>query len=215
MNRMSQIPSETSFFRDFQVFEGLRKQIFPELLRRNYQQRQLNIWSAACSRGQEAYSLAMLLYDAFPLMVHHWTLQILASDVSDEVLRQARSGIYSDLEVKRRLPPRLRERYFRRQGNDWVVCDEIRLMVQFRRLDLRQPLPPLPKMDLVLLRNLLIYFEVPERTHLLHQVAEVIKPQGYLVLGASETLTSSFEGFRPILRDETVFYQFCPLEDVV
>ncbi|NMG58037.1 protein-glutamate O-methyltransferase CheR [Geitlerinema sp. P-1104] len=213
MNLIPEIPSETSFFRDSQVFEGLRKQLFPQLLRRNYQQRQLNIWSAACSRGQEPYSLAMLLYDAFPLMVNQWTIQILASDISDEVLHQARSGVYSDMEVKRRLPTRFRDRYFQRRGKYWVICDEIRLMVQFRRLDLRQPLPQLPPMDLILLRNLLIYFEVPQRSQLLNQVCQFLKPEGYLVLGASETLTSSIEGFRAILRDEAVFYQFCPLGD--
>lgn len=213
MSQMPQIPSETSFFRDIKVFEGLRKQIFPELLRRNYQQQQLNIWSAACSRGQEAYSLAMLLDDAFPLMVDRWTIQILASDISDEVLHQARSGVYSDLEIKRRLPKRFRDRYFHCLGNHWVICDEIRLMVQFRRIDLRQPLPPLPQMDLVFLRNLLIYFEVSQRTQLVKRLQPIFKPQGYLVLGASETLTSSIEGFRAILRDGAVFYEFCPSGD--
>ncbi|MCH8506940.1 MAG: chemotaxis protein, partial [Ectothiorhodospiraceae bacterium] len=136
MNQMPQIPSETSYFRDIKEFEGLRKKIFPELLRRNYQHQQLNIWSEACSRGTEAYSLAMLLDDAFPLMVDRWTIQILASDISDEVLHQARSGVYSDLDIKRRLPKRVRDRYFHRQGNHWVICDEIRLMVQFRRIEL-------------------------------------------------------------------------------
>ncbi|USR92670.1 protein-glutamate O-methyltransferase CheR [Phormidium yuhuli AB48] len=213
MNPIPQIPSETSFFRDFQVFEGLRRRIFPELFRRNYQQQQLNIWSAACSRGQEAYSLAMLLYDAFPLMVDRWTIQILASDISDEVLHQARAGVYSNLDVKRRLPKRFRERYFHCRGNHWVICDEIRLMVQFRRIDLCQPLPSLPPMDLILLRNLLIYFEVPQRTQILNRLHPMFKPQGYLVLGASETLTQSIEGFRASLQDEAMFYEFCPLGD--
>lgn len=212
---MNRIPSETSFFRDAQVFEALRTQIFPHLLRRKNEERCLNIWSAACSNGQEAYSLAMLLYDSFPVFVNNWNLQILASDVSEELIAKARSGTYSDLEIQRRLPKRLVRRYFQRQGNDWVVSNEIRLMVQFRRIDLRQPLPPLPSMDLILLRNLLIYFDLDHQNQILERVSGVLKPDGYLLLGVGETLTSRNVFLPAFSIDGATFYQIHPANDVL
>lgn len=206
---MTAIPAETSFFRDASVFAALREQIFPELLRRYRLERRLNLWCAACSTGQEAYSLAMLLHEAFPVIANTWNLQILASDVSDERLARARAGAYSDLEIERRLPPRLLRRYFERLGNEWVVSDEIRLMVQFRRIDLCQPLPPIQPVDGLFLRNVLIYFDRRTRADILQRIRSVLKPDGYLFLGKGETLQTPQLEFQTSSLNGATFYQRC------
>ncbi|MGC9504406.1 CheR family methyltransferase [Baaleninema sp.] len=210
---MDNIPTETSFFRDLQVFEALRQSIFPELLRRHRLDRQLNLWSAACSSGQEAYSLAILLRDYFPLLAQNWTLNFLASDVSETMLAKARSGIYDDLEVHRRLPPKFLRRYFHQEGSQWVVSDEIRLMVQFQQIDLLQPLPPLPTMDVIFLRNLLIYFDRPTQAEILNKMRQVLAPDGYLLLGATETPLRCDTRFKPVAVDRAVFFQIRPPDD--
>ncbi|OAB62764.1 hypothetical protein AY599_12375 [Leptolyngbya valderiana BDU 20041] len=210
---MDNIPTETSFFRDFQVFEALRQSIFPELLRRHRLDRQLNLWCAACSSGQEAYSLAILLRDYFPLLANEWNLTILASDVSEAMLAKARSGTYTDLEVRRRLPPKFLRRYFQKQGSQWSVSDDIRLMVQFRQIDLLKPLPSLPEMDVILLRNVLIYFDRAIQAEILDKMHRVLAPDGYLLLGATETPLRCDTVFKPVSVDRTVLFQLRPPDD--
>jgi chemotaxis protein methyltransferase CheR len=202
------IPTETSFFRDVDVFEALRKTIFPELLKRRGSQRRLNLWSAACSSGQEPYSLALLLQAYFPLLTH-WQLKFFASDVSDEMLARSREGCYSQSEVERRLPPQLLRRYFRQQGDSWCIADEIRLMVEFHQIDLLEKWPSLPKMDLILMRNVLIYFNRSTRRRILQKVRHILKPDGYLFLGATETPFSLDRGFVPVQIGRAIAYQLC------
>jgi len=201
------IPTETSFFRDLHVFDALRQFVFPELLRLRRVERKLNLWCAACSSGQEVYSLAMLLHESFPLLANHWNLQIIASDFSDEMLAKARSGMYNDLEVRRRLPPKLLQRYFHKQGNQWSVSEELRLMVDFHNIDLREPFPSLPKMDVILLRNVLIYFDRSTQAQILDRMHRAIEPDGYLVLGATETPLRCDTAFKSIAFDRSIFFQ--------
>lgn len=202
------IPTETSFFRDVDVFEALRQTVFPELLRRRGNQRKLNLWSAACSSGQEPYSLALLLQAYFPLLTD-WHLKLFASDRSEEMLARSRAGCYSQTEVERRLPPQLLKRYFRQQGDFWYIADEIRLMVEFRQIDLLEKWPPLPKMDVILMRNVLIYFERSRRRSILKKVRQLLKPDGYLFLGATETPFCLDGGFVPVQIGKAIGYKLC------
>lgn len=200
------IPTETSFFRDFEVFEALRETVLPELLRRWGRQRHLHLWCAACSSGQEPYSLALLLQAYFPLLTH-WQLKFFASDVSPEMLARAREGCYSQAEVERRLPEHLLRRYFRQQDDRWCIGEDIRLMVEFHQIDLAQKWLPLPKMDLILMRNVLIYFNRSTRRKILKKVRQILRPDGYLFLGATETPFCLDGGFFPVPIGTAIGYQ--------
>jgi chemotaxis protein methyltransferase CheR len=178
--------NETSFFRDLQPFEVLRDVVIPELVRLRARKQQLRIWCAACSSGQEPYSLAMLLREHFPEL-GPWTIEILASDLSCEMLERAQEGRYSQLEVNRGVPAKLLLRYFRRDGLHWQLDDSVRRMIEFRRINLVQAWPPMCPFDLILIRNVLIYFDVPSKQRVLDRVAGVLAPDGYLLLGGSET----------------------------
>jgi len=174
--------NETSFFRDAHPFVALRDDIVPTLLKDRSDG--LRIWSAAASTGQEAYSVAILLREHFPNAPE---AAILASDLSGEVLDKASSGRYSQLEVNRGLPARLLVKHFDRCGLEWQVNDRVRRMLTFRRLNLSRPLPALPQMDIVLLRNVLIYFDAATKAAVLRQIGRVLRPGGYLFLGSAET----------------------------
>lgn len=173
---------ETSFFRDVHPFDALRDHIVPELLRD--EQRRLRFWSAAAATGQEAYSVAMLMIDHFSYAP---APAILATDLSREALETARSGRYSALEVNRGLPARLLIRYFDRDALTWVIKEQVRRLVEFRRMNLTEPWPALPPMDVILLRNVLIYFDLPAKARVLDLVASTLRPGGYLILGSSES----------------------------
>ena len=177
---------ETSFFRDWKPFEALRTGVLPRLVAARSRSRELVLWSAACSNGQEPYSLAMLLREHFPELAG-WRVRILASDISGEALARARAGRYSTLEVNRGLPAALSVKYLERSGLDWVVRDELREAITFLPLNLASPWPALPSIDVVLLRNVLIYFDLESRRQVLARVAEVLQPDGVLVMGATET----------------------------
>jgi chemotaxis protein methyltransferase CheR len=185
---------ETSFFRDVHPFEGLRR-LLPQLAERRPEQR-LRIWSAACSSGQEPCSIAMLLREARATFAC-WDVRVLATDLSASILDKARSGRYTQPEVNRGLPTAYLLRYFERQGLHWQVREEVRSLIEFQRLNLIEPWPTLPSFDVIFLRNVLIYFDVPVRKRLLESVRRVLRPDGYLFLGGSETtlrLDDAFEG---------------------
>jgi chemotaxis protein methyltransferase CheR len=185
---------ETVFFRDWKPFESLRLKVLPELLKARESTRRLNFWSAASSTGQEAYSIAMQLREHFPQLAT-WTVSIIGTDISSSVVAQARTGAYSQLEVNRGMPARLLTKYMRSEGANWVVRDEIRKMVEFRQMNLTKPWPLLPRMDVVFLRNVLIYFDGPTKRTIFSHVKEVSAPDSYLFLGAAEStlgLTDEF-----------------------
>ena len=178
--------NETSFFRDLHPFEAMRKKLLPELMERRATQRRLRIWSAACSSGQEPYSIAMLLREHITDL-QSWNVRLLASDLSTEMLERAKLGMYSHLDINRGMPLPLLIRYFQRNGLDWTIDDSIRQMVDFQMINLVSTWPSLGKMDLILLRNVLIYFNVESKKRVLERMADVLAPDGYLILGGSET----------------------------
>ena len=178
--------NETWFFRDLHPFEALKQQLLPELIARRSIVRRLNIWSAASSSGQEAYSLAMMLEDNFPEL-RGWTVRIHGTDISTAILNRARSGRYSQMEVNRGLPAAMLTRHFRREGLDWVIKENIRSRVTFESMNLSLPWPAMPPMDVIMLRNVLIYFEVPVKKQILARIRTILQPDGYLFLGSAES----------------------------
>ncbi len=185
---------ESSFFRDWKPFEALRQKVIPDLIKARENTRKLYFWSAASSTGQEAYSIAMQVREHFP-QLSNWTITIIGTDVSASVVAQARAGAYSQLEVNRGMPARLLTKYMRSEGANWVVRDDIRKMVDFRQMNLIRPWPFLPRMDVVFLRNVLIYFDAGTKRTIFSHVKEISAPDSYLFLGAAESTLGLTEEF--------------------
>jgi len=198
--------NETSFFRDLTPFEVLRNDILPEVIARRAPARRLAIWSAACSTGQEAYSVAMTLKEHFP-EVRDWSVFIQGTDISTTVLEYARQGRYTQLEVNRGLPVRYLAKYFSAHGMDWQVKDDLRNLVEFCPMNLAKPWTPLPLFDVVLLRNLLIYFDEETRRHVLRNLREVLHPEGYLLLGGPESVSQLGPGFETVMVKNVTYYR--------
>jgi chemotaxis protein methyltransferase CheR len=186
--------NETSFFRDIHPFETLKKHIIPDLMKKRESTKQLNIWSGASSSGQEPYTIAMILRENFPEL-RNWKLNYISSDISNEMLDRCRKGVYSQLEINRGLPATLMVKYFERHGTEWQAKEDLRKMIDFRYLNLCERWPTMPKMDLVLMRNVLIYFDVEMKKNILRQIQELLRPDGYLFLGAAETTMNLNESF--------------------
>ncbi len=194
--------NETSFFRDLHPFEVLRARILPELLR---QQSQLSIWCAACSTGQEPYSIAMLIQENFP-SIRERGLKILATDISNEVLNKAKSGRYSQLEVNRGLPAKLLVRYFRRSGRHWDIANSLKSNIKFSQINLLESRIS-EQVDIVFLRNVLIYFKEHNKKKVLANVKRALKPRGYLFLGGAETIIGLDTSFETLRLGRTICYR--------
>ncbi len=181
--------NETSFFRDGRPFELLRTELLPKLIETRRSARSLRFWSAACSTGQEAYSIAMLLVENFP-MLPGWNIRIEGTDISGEVVAKAQSGCYHRIEMNRGLPARSIIRYFDHVGEDWTVKPEIKKMCNFRQANLcSSPLPfnrAEDRFDVIFLRNVMLYFSQETRKILLAGIHKVLAPDGILFLGSSE-----------------------------
>jgi len=188
--------NETSFFRDLAPFELLRTSIIPELIKARESTKSLTIWSAACSTGQEPYSLALLLKENFPEL-SGWKVNILASDLNSNVVAKAKSGEYSSLEVNRGLPIQLLIKYFTQRGDNFVINPEIRSMVTFFEQNLIGPWPQ-QQVDIFFMRNVLIYFDLQTKKQLFEKVKTVLVPEGYLFLGTAETPYRIVEGFEKV-----------------
>jgi chemotaxis protein methyltransferase CheR len=186
--------NETSFFRDLEPFEVLRTVVLPELLERRKTTKTLNIWCAASSTGQEPYSIAMLVRECIPASLG-FTVKIYATDIATNVLEKARAGKFTQHEVNRGLPATYLVKYFTKKNNDWVLKDEIRNMVQFSELNLIKPFSGIPVMDVVFIRNVLIYFDVDTKRDILARVRRVLRPDGFLFLGSAETTLSIDDNF--------------------
>ncbi len=180
------VVSETSWFRDVHPFEALRHAVLPRLIAARAEARQLRVWSAACASGQELYSVALLLRDAFP-EVSGWELELVGTDFSTASLRRARAGRFRAVEIHRGLPATMLARWFVHEGDEWVLRDEVRSMVTFREHNLATGSPLTPPVDLVLLRNVLLYFDAGARKRALELVDRSLRPDGVLLLGAGET----------------------------
>ena len=198
--------NETSFFRDEDVFKALQQSVLPELIQRRMYLRCLNIWSASCSSGQEPFSIAMILRRHFPALAG-WNIRLLASDLSKAMLVRARRGVFSELETSRGLPADLRECYFEKQENGWQIHDDLRRMVEFRQINLSGTWPALPPLDLVLMRNVLIYFDTRTKQQILDKVHRVIHPDGYLVLGGAESTLHLDGRFFPVAFGNVSLFQ--------
>ena len=198
--------NETSFFRDKVPFETLRSIILTDLLERRVVSRNINIWSAGCACGQEPYSVAMLLWEHFPIL-KGWKLNFIASDISYEVLKRAGMGRYTQLEVNRGLPAVMLVKYFQKQGLDWQIKEEIRQMIAFRFINLHEPWPSLPNMDIIFMRNVLIYFDVETKKSILGRIRRLLNPDGYLFLGGAETTLNLDEAFKRVHINKSSCYQ--------
>ncbi len=179
--------NETFFFRDKIPFERFTDVILPDLLKARATEKRLRIWCAASSTGQEPYSLAMLLKER-SAQLPGWKIDIVATDLSASVIQRAKAGCYSQFEVQRGLPIQLLLRYFEQKGDVWEIAPAIRSMVQFRTLNLLRDFSALGRFDVVFCRNVLIYFDEKTRVSLLERIARMMAPDGFLTLGAAETV---------------------------
>jgi chemotaxis protein methyltransferase CheR len=189
---------ETSFFRDKAPFEALR-QVIADLVPRRSAERQLTLWSAACSTGQEPYSMAMTLLEHFRDLVATWRIRIIATDFSEPILARAREGVFSDLETNRGLPPALLTKYFRPLQGRSSIVQECRQLVEFRSLNLNGTWPMMPLCDVVFLRNVMLYFDVSTRSTLVGRVRRVLRPDGSLFLGGAETMIGIDDGWNRVV----------------
>lgn len=187
--------NETSFFRDVHPFTALADTVLPELVEARRPHRRIDVWCAAASSGQEPYSVAMLL-DELLGSEASWETRVLASDISARMLERTTLGVYTQLEVNRGLPVQRLLRHFEREGHQWRAKQNLRSMIRTQLVNLDGPWPAMPCMDVVLLRNVLIYFDVPTKKRILARVRDVLRPDGYLFLGGAETtlgLDDSYE----------------------
>jgi chemotaxis protein methyltransferase CheR len=198
--------NETSFFRDVHPFDALKTQVLSEMTEILATKKRLNIWSAACSSGQETYSLAMLMHEYFAAQAG-WNVSITASDISQEMLDYTRKGHYTQLEINRGLPVTMMVKYFENQGPVWKAKDNIKSMLNFRKLNLFEPWPMMAKMDIIFLRNVLIYFDQETKKNILKKVRKQMHPQGYLFLGSAETTFNLDDSFERKLIGRAVCYQ--------
>ena len=197
------VTHETLFFRDVHPFEALRREVIPALSRANGG-RGLSLWSAATSTGQEAYSMALLMREHFPGLSG---TTILATDISGPVLARARKARFSQLEVGRGLPVTLLLKHFDQDGKEWQLHREVRDMVTFRQVNLARPLSGIPSMDVVFLRNVLIYFDVAAKAALLERVTRILRPGGYLFLGGAESISGLEASYERVPFGSSISYR--------
>jgi len=189
--------NESLFFRDRTPFEQFKTVVLPKLLETRAAKKHIRIWSAACSSGQEPYSLCMIL-DELGAKIAGWRIEIIATDISSEMIARARAGIYSQFEVQRGLPVQLLVKYFQQDGDRWQLNEKIRKMVTFREFNLLQDPRVLGTFDVVFCRNVLIYFDQNTKRQVLEGIARQMAPDGYLYLGGAETVISITDKFQPV-----------------
>ena len=189
--------NESFFFRDKIPFEHFRDTIMPALLAARAREKRIRIWCTACATGQEPYSLAMSLKTIGPALAG-WKVEIVATDISHEVLAKAKAGIYNQFEVQRGLPIQSLVKFFAQVGETWQIAPEIRGMVQFRQLNLLNDFSSLGTFDLVFCRNVLIYFDQDTKIDVLNRLARQMPADGFLILGAAETVVGLTEAFKPM-----------------
>jgi chemotaxis protein methyltransferase CheR len=189
--------NESFFYRDKVPFDNFNEAIMPAFIAARANQRRLRIWCAAASTGQEPYSLAMCLKE-MRHKLNGWRIDIVATDLSLEVLEKATAGVYSQFEVQRGLPVQMLVRYFTQNGDTWQISPEIRAMVQYRPFNLLRDFGPLGKFDVVFCRNVLIYFDQATKVGVFERLARVTETDGYLVLGAAETVVGLTDVFKPL-----------------
>ncbi|MGC2112068.1 MAG: protein-glutamate O-methyltransferase CheR [Candidatus Korobacteraceae bacterium] len=198
--------NETWFFRDCNCFAALTGVVLPEIMKRRAVERRIDIWSAACSSGQEPYSIAMAIREEFNLP--GWKFSILGTDFCTTILERAKSGLYRQMEVNRGLPTKLLTRYFTQHKLHWQLKPEILSMVKLQLLNLAEPWKDaVPSVDIVLLRNVLIYFDMQTRKEILGQVRRILRPDGFMFLGCAETTLNVDPGFQLVQAKDYVCYK--------
>ncbi len=196
--------NETYFFRDKIPFDHLRETVIPALVAARAREKRIRIWCTAASSGQEPFSIAMVLKSMAPQLRGYRT-ELLATDLSGEVLERAKAGVFSQFEVQRGLPIQLLVRYFSKVGDKWQIAPEIRDMVQFRTLNLLHDFSPLGSFDLIFCRNVLIYFDQPSKIAVLERLVRQIPDDGFLILGAAETVVGLTDRFKPFAAKRGLF----------
>ena len=189
--------NESFFFRDITPFEKFKDIVLPKLKNGRGAKKTIRIWSAACSSGQEPYSLAIILHEAQAQWAG-WKIEIVATDLSEEMVQKAKTGVYSQFEVQRGLPVQLMLKYFKQEGERWRISDDLRKMVTYRAFNLLDPLTSLGSFDVVFCRNVLIYFDQPTKAKVLEAIAKITANDGFLFLGGAETTIGVTEAFRPM-----------------
>jgi chemotaxis protein methyltransferase CheR len=189
--------NESFFFRDKTPFEHFTDTMLPKMLEARARERRLRIWCAAASTGQEPYSLAMCLKDAEAKLAG-WRVEILGTDLSTDVLEKAKAGVYTQFEVQRGLPINHLLKYFTQIGDTWQINSNMRSMVQYRKLNLLENFSSLGQFDIIFCRNVLIYFDNKTKVEILERMAKMMPADGYLVLGAAETVVGLTDVFKPM-----------------
>ncbi len=204
--------NETLFFRDTGPFELLKNKLLPEIidLRKPSSPRlktNVKIWSAASSTGQELYSVAMTIKDLLGDQLDSYNFRLLGTDISDSAVKQASYGKYNKFEIERGLPKHTLKKHFTLFGDSWKVKDELRAMVNFRKLNLMLPFTGLGKHDIILCRNVAIYFTLQDRKKLFNKLADCLADDGFLIIGSTESLTGVCSRFVPKRHLRSIFYQ--------
>ncbi len=189
--------NETFFFRDKMPFDHFKDTIMPAMIKARAAKRSLRIWCAASSTGQEPYSIAMILKEMGSQLAG-WRIEIIGTDLSKEVLEKSKAGLFSQFEVQRGLPIQMLVKYFKQTGDVWEISSEIRNMVQHKPLNLLQDFSSLGRFDVVFCRNVLIYFDQPAKIDVFERVARSMEPDGFLILGAAETVVGLTNTFKPV-----------------
>jgi chemotaxis protein methyltransferase CheR len=196
--------NETSWFRDQEPFAVLREVVVPEMKASRPGPQSLRVWSAACSSGQETYSLALTLQEVVP---PGWNYEILGTDISTEMLARAQAGRFSQLEMNRGLPATMLVKYFEREGAHWQVSPALRRNISFRMVNLATTLPIMPAFDVIFLRNVLIYFDVETKRAVLRRIRSLLRPDGWLFLGSAETTIGIDGDFERVAARRTSVYR--------
>jgi chemotaxis protein methyltransferase CheR len=197
---------ETLFYRDPRSYELLQKVVFPSFLQTLQERRELCLWSAACSTGQEPYSIAILIRKYFPQFLQ-WNFHFVASDLCKNILERSQKGIYSQLEVHRGLTPEDLATFFSPLEQSWRIREEVQKMIHFQQINLVKEWPPLPPMDLIFMRNVLIYFDTETKQRILKKLHQALKPQGCLFFGGAETSVEFQTFFKRIQVHQVCYYQ--------
>ncbi len=201
--------NESFFFRDIKPFDQFQKIVLPHLLQARAQTKRIRIWSAACSSGQEPYSLAMILREMGP-KVAGWRFEILATDISAEMLQKSKAGIYSQFEVQRGLPVQYLVKYFTQMGDKWKIDPSLREIVQFREFNLLHDAGGLGQFDVVFIRNVLIYFDNNTKCQILARIYNLMPADGFLYLGGAETVLGISDKFQPYEGERGIYCRVLP-----
>uniref|UniRef100_UPI003140089A CheR family methyltransferase n=1 Tax=uncultured Nitrospira sp. TaxID=157176 RepID=UPI003140089A len=198
--------NETSFFRDPVPFQTLKDRLLPEVIQANRDIKRLHIWCGASSSGQEPYSILLTILHYFPELTS-WNIRLIATDISQEMVKRGREGRYGSFEVKRGLSSHLLNTYFSRQGMEWRIRDDVRNMIEFWEMNLAGSWPVLPRMDLVFMRNVMMYFDMETRKDILCRIRGILASHGYLILGVTETTLAIDDHFERVPVNGTSVYR--------